>query len=168
MKKLIFLSLIVILSFSCQQTQKPVDTDLAKAEIAEVLDNLRDDMASLDVDGYMGYLAEDGIFFGTDESEFWDKSELRKQMSAMPDSIHEMSFPLDKREIRLTADGKSAFATEQYLKTEMFGPNLPMRIDYHLVKTNDSWMVDVITMNFIPYNEDLPIIINALKEKDNQ
>ena len=167
MKKIIFICLIVFLSFSCQQKQEPVDKDLAKAEISEVLDNMHDDFAGLDVDGYTGYLTDDGIFCGTDESEFWDKAELRKQMAAMPDSIHELSFPLDKREIRLSADGKSAFAIEQYLKTTMFGPNLPIRIDYHLLKINDAWMVDVITMNFIPYNEDLPTIINALgKEKE--
>ncbi len=165
MKKLIFIYLIVFLVFACQQKQAPVDTDLAKAEISEVLDNMHNDFSSLNVDGYTGYLTEDGIFCGTDESEFWDKTELKNQMSAMPDSIRELSFPLDKREIKLASDGKSAFAIEQYLKTSMFGPNLPLRIDYHLVKSDDSWKVDVVTMNFIPYNEDLPIIINALKEK---
>lgn len=165
MKKMIFICLIGCLIFACQQQQKPVDRDLAKSEISEVLDNLHNDMASMNVDGYMSYLTEDGIFCGTDENEFWDKEGLKNAMTeSTPDSVNEMSFPLDKREIRLSADGKSAFVIEQYLKTGMFGPNLPMRIDYHLINTNNAWMVDVITMNFIPYNKDLPTIINALKE----
>ena len=167
MKKIILLNLIFIVGFACQQKPQAVDVDAAKTSITVVLDDLQKAMSRLDVDGYMKHLSDDGLFCGTDESEFWDKSGLIAIMTqSFPDSIQSMNFPLDKREIRLSSDGKSAMAIEQYLKTDMFGPRLPMRIDYHLIDNNGIWIIDLMTMNFVPYNEDLPTIINALADSE--
>jgi len=166
MKKLISFCLIILIGIACQTKPKPVDMEATNIAITEVLDKVNDAMKRMDVDSYMTFLSEDGLYCGTDESEFWDKKGLKKvQLESMPDSIQTINLLIDKRVIRITSDGNSAIAVEQFMETDMFGPNLPFRIDYHLIKEDDKWLIDFMNMSFIPYNEDLGTIISTLKNK---
>ena len=166
MKKLFPLCLIILFSIACQQQPKPVDIDAEKAAINEVLDKINDAFNTMDIDSYMSLLDDDGLYCGTDASELMDKTALEKVLlETSADSIIKMDFPLDKRVIRVNPNGLSAIAIEQYLETGTFGPNLPLRAHYHLINNNGDWVVDFLSMSLIPYNEDLGVLIDALKEK---
>ncbi len=68
---------------------------------------------------------------------------------------------LDKREIRVAADGNSAIVMEQ----EFFNltPKIQMRLVSHAIKTAGGWKLDFISWNLIPKNEDIGKIIKALE-----
>ena len=62
----------------------------------------------------------------------------------------------------IAEDGKSAIAIEQFY-FKMFSPSMAMRIIYHAVKSGENWKLDFVSWNFIPLNEDIGKINNALK-----
>jgi hypothetical protein len=71
-------------------------------------------------------------------------------------------YSIDKREIRIAADGNSAVSVEQMIM-EVFSQKMPLRIVYHLVKNGDDWLIDFISWSFIPNNEDLGKLNKALE-----
>jgi len=42
-------------------------------------------------------------------------------------------------------------------------PKIPMRNAYHVVKTDDGWKIFFGNAALIPYNEDIPKLIEALQ-----
>jgi hypothetical protein len=80
----------------------------------------------------------------------------------MLDTTVKFNFKIDKREIRISSDGNSAVVVEQYI-ANFISPKIPLRVDYHLVKNNDTWLIDYTSDNLIPYNEDLGKLNKALE-----
>ena len=54
----------------------PVTANDARADIERVIDDWHEAAARSDLERYMGLMAEDAIFLGTDASERWTKAEL--------------------------------------------------------------------------------------------
>lgn len=73
-----------------------------------------------------------------------------------------IDITVDKREIRIAEDGNSAIAFEQmFLKP--FSQNIPVRTVYHLVKDNNTWLIDFTSTGFIPNNDDIDKLNKALE-----
>jgi len=165
MKKLFFLLLIPVMFISCHHKTEPVDLEAAKKEVAETMEKFNAASKAKDIDGVAAFISEDALLCGTDKSEFWDKAAGMDMMSeTLSNEDISMDYSIDKREIRVGPDGKTALVIEQYIMTDMFGPNLPLRSISHLVKTENGWMMDFFSWNVIPDNEDLGTIITALAE----
>jgi ketosteroid isomerase-like protein len=166
MKKIIYIfSIAVIIITACQTKTEivPVDTAAAKISVTTILDKYNSAWNSNDVPAMTALLTDDGLFCGTDASELWDKKTLSDGWAqAMSDTSMNYNYTVDKREIRIAADGNSAIALEQFYM-KLISPKMPCRIIFHLVKSADNWMIDFISWSLIPKNEDLAKLNIALE-----
>jgi hypothetical protein len=138
-KNLLFLFIVVMVIVACQQTPKIVPVDI-KAEEA-TLNKLMD---SID---FKSNLTEDALICGTDPSEFWNKQQFLEQLEQAKNAAPEFQS-IGDRKIKVAPDGNSA---------------IPWRQVYHFVKTNDKWMIQFVNIAFIPKNEDIQKINEAIK-----
>jgi len=166
MKRTFYLMLVaVIIITACQPKTKivPVDTAAAKVAVTTVLDKYNSAFKAKDVNAILTLLTDDGLYCGTDSKELMDKASLSNMMNqTLADTSLKVNYSVDKREIRIAADGNSAIAVEQMF-FKAFSQKIPMRMVYHLVKNGDNWLFDFVSWNFIPNNEDLGKLNKALE-----
>jgi len=166
MKKIYFAILAAMIIITACQTKTrivPVDTGAAKLAVTALLDKYNSAMNAKDANTLMNLLTEDGLYCGTDSRELLSKAELSDMMKqSLADTSLVVNYSIDKREIRITADGNSAIALEQMF-FKAFSEKIPVRMIYHLVKNDDNWQFDFVSWNFIPNNEDIGKINKALE-----
>jgi uncharacterized protein (TIGR02246 family) len=166
MKKTFFLLLLAVMMITaCQPKTKtvPVDTAAVKDSVIKVLDKYFSALNARDTVTMFALLVNDGLYCGTDAKELMDKKALSSAMAqAFADTSFEMKYTIDRREIRVAADGNSALSLEQFFMKE-WSKKIPVRLVSHLVKTGDGWMIDFFSISFIPNNEDLSDINKALE-----
>ena len=166
MKRTFYLMLVaVIIITACQPKTKivPVDTAAAKVAVTTVLDKYNSAFKAKDVNAILTLLTDDGLYCGTDSKELMDKASLSNMMNqTLADTSLKVNYSVDKREIRIAADGNSAIAVEQMF-FKAFSQKMPMRMVYHLVKNGDYWLFDFVSWSFIPNNEDLGKLNKALE-----
>jgi hypothetical protein len=166
MKKTPLLILVVVmLMTSCQQ--KPatvaVDPEAVKAELTVFMDEYHAAYMALDINKITAVCNDNAMFLGTDPSEFWNKQQITDLFLAQAgDSTMKMEFKLDKREIMIAADGKSAIIVEQYF-VPLISTKMPVRCIDKVVKVNDKWMFDLVSWNIVVKNEDIPKLNAALE-----
>ena len=159
--------LVLIALVSCQTEKKaePVDKDAVKTEVANFMDELYSVFTTKNFDLYANRLCDDGLFVGTDRTEFMDKSALiEAQKSMFDDPEFVFTYKLTKRVVRVANDGKSALVIDQFEDTPVFGPDMPVRLTSQVIKTENGWKVDYMGWGLIPDNEDLGKIAAALAE----
>lgn len=159
----IIFSIAAVMMTACQQTPKTasVDIEAEKAVIDSIFDTFYAAFSAKDVATLTSYLTEDVLCCGTDPSEFWNKQQITDLWAQMlADSAPEINY-ISERKIKVTADGRSAVAVDQYMMSA-FSPKIPWRNVYHLVKTNDHWMIEFFSSSFIPKNEDIQKLNEAL------
>jgi uncharacterized protein (TIGR02246 family) len=166
MKKTIYIfSIAVIIITACQPKTKivPVDTESAKAAISALFDKYNSAYKAKDTNTLLAALTDDVLVCGTDPSEFMDKKQISDGWTqAFADTSFKINYSIDRREIRVAADGNSALVVEQYVML-VLSPNIPIRCIYHAVKAGENWMLDFISWNFIPKNEDIVKLNKALE-----
>lgn len=141
----------------------PVDLEAAKVAVAAILDKYHSGMTEKDANIMMSLLSDNGLYCGTDSKEFYDKLTLSGDMTRMlADTTLKISYSIEKREIRIAADGNSAIAVDQNF-INFISPKIPARWVFHLVKTGDSWLIDFFSLSLIPDNEDLGKLNKALE-----
>jgi ketosteroid isomerase-like protein len=166
MEKILPFLLIFVMSLSSCRTKTeeiPVDMKGSKEAVAKVLDAHWSAVKAKDADAVIALVTDDFLSCGSDPEEFWNKTEMYntvKQMFANADLKIEAT--VDKREIRIAADGNSAIAFEQ-MYMEPFSRKLPVRTVYHLVKVDDAWLIDFTSTGFIPANEDIEKLNRAIE-----
>lgn len=164
MKKLNLLLIVVIL-LSLGACDPKVDVVAEKDSITNALDEIYKAMQTKDADTYIKFLDEGGLFCGSDPGEFWDYEEAKKIINDMMSNTSlNTKYTIDKREIRVADDGKTAIILEQYT-VEYVSKYIPSRIVLHLVKKDGNWFIDFMSFGLIPYNEDLGKINRAFIEE---
>jgi uncharacterized protein (TIGR02246 family) len=164
-KTLFVLSVAVIILIACEQKPKiaTVDKEAAKEAIVSVLDKYHSCLFNKDINSMLPLMAEDGLYCGTDSKEFLDKSAISNAMTQMfADTTLKVSYLIDKREVRIAADGNTAIAVDQFIMA-LISPKIPVRWVFHLVKTGDAWLIDFTSLSLIPNNEDLGKLNGALE-----
>ena len=166
MKKIyIILTIAVIVITACQQNPKPgpVNIEAEKAAIAALFDQFNSAFNAKDASALTASLTDDALICGTDPSEFWDKKQIADLWTqSFADTTLKINYSYSKREIRVAADGNSAIVVEQYIMP-FLSSKIPLRTVSNAVKTNDKWMIDFISWNFIPINEDIPKLNKAVE-----
>ena len=148
---------------ACQPKSKPVDLATSRSEVNSLLEKYLHAWNARDANTLGALLTDDGLFCGTDPTEFLDKKTVVQGWTqAFSDSTINVSYSVEKREIRITSDGNSAIAVEQYTM-KGFMPKIQWRLVNHLVKAGDGWKFDFISWNLIPKNEDIPKLNKALE-----
>lgn len=165
MNKTPFLILAVVMTMtSCQQ--KPatvvVDPEAIKAELIVFLDDYNMAYKAMDVNKMTSFCTDNALFLGTDPSEFWNKKQITDYMS-QGDSTMKLEFVVDKREIRVAADGNSAIVVEQFT-LPIISTKMAVRCIDNVVRVGDGWKFDLLSWNVVVRNEDIPKLNAALEE----
>jgi ketosteroid isomerase-like protein len=151
----------VMLITACQPKTPTVDIAAAKDAVTKTLEKYHSALNNRDANTANSLIAADGLFCGTDSKEFWDTPAFTKEMTQMlADTVNAMKYSIDKREIRLAADGNSAISIEQCIVKNM---KIPLRMVSHLVKAGKDWKFDFFSASLIPNNEDLGKLNKALE-----
>ncbi len=72
------------------------------------------------------------------------------------------NYSVDKREIRVDADGKSATTLEQFT-VKWISEKIPIRFVSHFVKIGDDWKIDFFSWSLVPKNDDISKLNKALE-----
>ena len=124
------------------------------------MDNLDSAVKDGDQTVFVSLLTEDALFCGTDPSEFWNKQyfvDRSKKVDTNPAPDFEY---IGDRKIKIASDGNSAIIVTQFMIA--WSPKIPLRMVYHFVKTNDNWMILFGNVAFIPKNEDIQKLNEAI------
>ncbi len=149
---------------ACQQKPEviAVDIEAEKAALNVITEKVNTAFRAHDVATLTSLLTEDLICCGTDPSEFWNKQQITEMWTQMfADTAMELNS-ISGRVVKVSADGKSAIVVDQYMLPSIT-PKIPWRNVYHLVKTEDTWMINFISSAFIAKNEDVPKLNMALE-----
>ena len=163
-KSFVLLSVVLMLA-ACQPANKTETVDMAAAEAAVIvlLDNYHNAMKAGNSSDLMNVMDIDGLYCGTDPIELWDKETMSDMMTeAMADSSFTLDYSIDKRIIRVAADGNTALGLEQFTMN-ILSDKLPVRFVTHMVKTDETWIFDFYSWSFIPKNEDIAKLNKALE-----
>jgi ketosteroid isomerase-like protein len=147
------------------QTSKTnqVDFETEKAAVADLFDKYYSAINVKDAATLPTFLTEDVLVCGTDPSEFWNKAQITDAWTqGLADPTLEINITIGKREIRVADDGSSAIVVEQYIMP-FLSSKIHIRTVSYAVKTNDKWMIDFMSFNLIPKNEDISKINKALE-----
>jgi hypothetical protein len=158
--KLSLLLLALAFVMACHPPKhSPVDTAIEKVAINALIDRFD---ATTSTDTMASFITEDALVTGTAPSELFTK----KQVVEMWQQYYSAKVPEHKyfgeRTVKVAADGNSATVIQEYIMPVM-SASLQARNGLHLVKTNGKWMIDFINISFIPKNEDIPKIEEAIK-----
>jgi len=135
----------------------------SKIEVAKVLDAHWSAIKDKDADAVIALVSEDFLSCGSDPEEFWNKNEMYNTVKqTLEDPNLKIDITVDRREIRIAKDGNSAIAFEQMYLIP-FSRKIPVRTVYHLVKEKNTWLIDFTSTGFIPKNDDLEKLNNAIE-----
>ena len=164
MKKIQYILIAIIISSSQTKIKvMPVDMNQLKEAVTRVLDAHWSAVKAKDADAVIALLTDDFLSCGTDPEEFWNKTDMYNTVKQMfTNTKLKTDIIVDKREIRISADGNSAIAFEQMFM-KPFSQRIPVRTVYHLVKDNNTWLVDFTSTAFIPKNEDIDKLNKSLE-----
>jgi tetratricopeptide (TPR) repeat protein len=136
----------------------------ARIAVTALLDKYNRAFKAKDTGTLVSLLVDGGMFCGTDPSEIWNKKQVAtgfEQSFADPSLV--IDYTVDKREILIAEDGKSAIVVEQAFY-KFFSPNLAGRLVYRAVKYGEAWKFDFLSWSFVPRNEDIGRINKALEQ----
>jgi len=140
-----------------------VDMNKSEEAVTRVLDAHWSALKAKDADAVITLVTDDFLSCGSDPEEFWNKTDMYNTVKQMfANAELQIDITVDKREIRIAKDGNSAIALEQmFLKP--FSQKIPVRTVYHLVKDNNTWLIDFTSTGFIPDNKDIEKLNKALE-----
>jgi len=164
MKKIYYLMIVAAtLIAACLPKNQPVDTAAAKEAVNAMMDKYLTAWNAQDANLFDTFLADDGLYIGTDPSEFWNKDTLKAVIiKQFADTTMKYNYVIDKREIKVAPDGNSAIVVEHFT-VNAISPKLIFRNITRVAKKGEDWKIDFASWNFIFKNEDLGKIIMALE-----
>jgi uncharacterized protein (TIGR02246 family) len=145
--------------------RKPIDIEEAKKEATAMLDSYHAAMKGKNASEMSNLFAEDGLYCGTDPNELWDKEAFSDYIrKAFADTSVVINYTVERRKVRVTPDGQSAIAVEQFIDAS--SPKILVRVVSHLVKDSVRWKLDFTSWALVPTNEDVPKINEALSNTE--
>lgn len=154
-RHLVILALFAFGSAIAGQHQPDLDA------IAGVLDDFHDAAAKGDKDRYLGHLADDAVFMGTDEWERWPKTPdfVAYVNSRFRDGSGWSYRPVD-RNIRLADSGDVAWFDEVIFSET----NGYFRGTGVLIRKDRAWKIAHYAMSFLVFNEDWEKVIELTRK----
>lgn len=164
MKKLMIIAaLLLFAGIAFGQTNKSdqVDIQAELTMINDLMDKMDAEFEKGDATTFLSALADDALVCGTDPSEFWNKEQyLGMQDTGPNDNVPDFKY-IDDRVVKVAPDGNSAIVVNQFMMG--WSPNIPLRNDFHLIKTDEGWKVFFVNIAFIPKNEHIGMINKAVE-----
>lgn len=140
--------LTAVLFSALLRAQSPAD------QVAKVLDDWHDAAAAADEARYFDHFAPNGIFMGTDATEYWTVTAFRQWAKAAFEGKRTWKFKARQRHTDFSADGKTAWFDEM-LDTNGLGVSRGSGV---LVRVGKAWKI-------AQYNLSVPIpnsLLNAI------
>jgi uncharacterized protein (TIGR02246 family) len=163
MKKVFLILTLVCIGFaSCQRNESApaVNKEEASKAVGELFDGFNSAFKIKDASAMGNFLSDDGIFLGTDPEEFWSKQSVMEDVSKMAqDTTIDTKYTVDKREVRVSPDGKTALVIEQSVVP--FLGKIPVRTIGHAAMKDGQWKIDFYSWNLVPKNESLDKLSQA-------
>ena len=107
MKTKFILFLTVLFFFVNMKAQ-----DNEKTNIANLIDGWHKAAADVDQKAYFGFIADDGVYIGTDSTEIWSKQEFFEWSKPYFEKGKAWSFTCNSRNIYISDDGLFAWFDE--------------------------------------------------------
>ena len=105
-KRHVFFLTLIVLSI-CLKAQ-----DTEKTNIAKLIDNWHKAAADVDQKAYFGFIADDGVYIGTDSTEIWSKEEFFEWSKPYFENGKAWSFTANSRNIYISDDDRFAWFDE--------------------------------------------------------
>ncbi|GAC1380381.1 MAG: hypothetical protein NVSMB45_03550 [Ginsengibacter sp.] len=143
-------------------SQNDTSVTFPKSAITKVLDSMHHGFRTKNFKVMESFLTEDGLYLGTDPSEIWSKKQLSQYFDKNVKDTNNISYTILSRNILLGKNNNSAMAIEQYYLSTM-SDKMMVRSISKLVNKDNVWKISFYSWNFIPRNEDIKKINEALK-----
>jgi ketosteroid isomerase-like protein len=131
------------------------------AVVADVLDDFHAAAAVADEERYLGHLAPDAVFLGTDASERWTVEEFRAFVHPYFSKGRGWTYVATERHVMLAADGNLAWFDET-LGNEKYGK---LRGTGVLRKEEGRWKIVHYSMTFLVPNDVAPAVVDVIRSK---
>lgn len=157
MKKIIFLTVLIVVSCSSSKTKIS-----EKEDISTLLNNWHKAAAEANFNAYFNAMAEESVFIGTDATENWNKTEFMAYAKPHFDKGKAWSFTTLERNIYVSNDRKTAWFDE-LLDTQM----KICRGSGVLQKINGKWKIKHYVLSMTIPNEDSREIIQIKAPRED-
>ena len=165
MRKLMIVTALLLfagIAFGQTNTSDQVNIQAEITVINELMDIMDAEFENGDATTFLSSLADDALICGTDPSEFWNKEQyLGMQDTESNNNAPEFKY-IDDRVVKVAPDGNSAIVVNQFMMIG-WSPKIPLRNDFHFIKTNAGWKVFFVNIAFIPKNEHIGMINKAIE-----
>ena len=165
MKKILLLVLLLVIIATQSQSQtksaNPAKSQ-TKDDLIKVLDNMYLAYNTKDIKLFLSLMADDGLYCGTDSKDLWHKDIYSKRMTELfADTSFHSQIKVDKREILMAKDHKSAIVVDQFFFE--WNKNIPVRHIVHFVRNENKWRCNFLSTTFVPNDADLDKIFKAVR-----
>ena len=165
MKKIsLFVLLLVFMTTQSTGRAKLAYPEKSKTKdiLINVLDNMYLAYNTKDIKLFLSLMADEGLFCGTDSKDLWDLATYSKRMTELfADTSFHFKITVNKREIHFDKDLNSAIVVDQFFFE--WNKKIPVRHVAHLVRDEGTWKCNFISTSYIPNDEDMDKIYNAVK-----
>jgi ketosteroid isomerase-like protein len=151
-KKHIFFLTLIVLSM-CLYAQ-----DNEKSNIAYLIDNWHQAAANADQKAYFGFIADDGVYIGTDSTEIWSKQEFFEWSKPYFEKGKAWSFTCNSRNIHISKDGHFAWFDEL-----LSSGKVSLRGSGVLQKGDAGWKLKHYVLSLPVPNEKFKDVVEVLK-----
>ena len=129
--------------------------------ISKVLDDFHDAAAHGDNDRYLGHLADDAVFMGTDEWERWPKHpDFIDYVGSRFNNGSGWSYQAENRVIAFAPGGDIAWFDEVVVSPT----NGRFRGTGVLVRQDGDWKIAHYAMSFLVFNEDWQEVVELTRK----
>ena len=133
-----------------------------RSSIIKVLDSMHQGFRTKNFKLMESFLTEDGLYLGTDPSEVWSKKQLSQYFDKSNRASKDLNYNILSRTILLGKNSTTALCVEQYYLSTM-SDKMMVRSISKVVKRDERWKIAFYSWNFIPKNEDIKKLNEALK-----
>jgi hypothetical protein len=167
--------MIVLLGVSCTQSQKEnaangngttIDSaalESSRAQIGAMLDSFNVAATNAQFERYFDFFASDGVFMGTDATEYWTKPQFMEWAKPHFDKKQTWNFVSIERNIYFDSSGRTAWFDE-LLNTQM----KICRGSGVVAKMGNEWKIKQYVLSMtIPNSQINPIVKLKSAEEDS-
>lgn len=119
--------------------------------------------ADVNKKAYFDFIADDGVYIGTDSTEIWTKAEFFEWSKQYFKKGKAWSFTCNNRNIHISTDGRFAWFDELLSsgKTTLRGSGV-------LQKGNNGWKLEHYVLSLPVPNEKFKAVVKVLKKSDEE
>ncbi len=154
---------LITLLFSLALSSFLFAQDSEKAQISNLIDNWHNAASKADQKAYFDFIAEDGIYIGTDETEIWTKQQFFEWSKPYFDKGKAWSFTAISRNIYLSEDRVLAWFDEL-----LYSGRTKLRGSGVLQKGDDGWKLKHYVLSLPVPNDKFKEVVDIIKKEQNK